>query len=431
MNRSYKNIAMLERRLCSTSCFLSQGARLQLISSALTSMPVYYMCSLQLPAGIISQLDRILRQCLWRDNKDTPKQALAAWDMLCKPKMYGGVGIVNFRKKNEALLLKMLDKFYNKVNVPWVQLIWYSHYQGKVPHAEEPCGSFWWKDVMKLVNQYREVSVVRPGRGDSFLFWSDKWDLNGVVQPLAQRFPRLFSFVLDPALSAAEVYSEEDLLSLFYLPLSDQAFQEFEELKGLMLSSPLSGDQDSWTYEWGPVYSSAKFYKQLHEGLPYLKASRGIWKSSCIMRTIFFAWLLLNDRLNTKDLLKRRNWQVTDDFSCALCPTNAYEDRLHLFFQCNFSQRIWNYLQIDWPQGQDLQVVIDQARVSFSKPFFMEVVILACWHIWKQRNGWIFENVRPSFNSWKRNIIHDISMLEHRIKSKHVQSLKAWIGSLL
>ena len=102
------------------------------------------MCSLQLPAGIISQLDRILRQCLWRDNRDTPKQALAAWDMLCKPKMFGGVGIVNFKRKNEALLLKMLDKFYNKANVPWVQLIWLNHYQGKVPHAEGLYCSIWW-----------------------------------------------------------------------------------------------------------------------------------------------------------------------------------------------------------------------------------------------------------------------------------------------
>ena len=209
-------VTKLERRLCTTSCFLSQGARLQLISSALSSMPIYFICSLQLPSGIISQLDRILRQCLWRDNKDTPKQALAAWDMLCKPKMNGGVGIVNFKKQNEALLLKHSDKFYNNVEVPWVQLIWFAYYQEKVPHAERLCGSFWWKDVMKLVDRFRAVSVVRPGRGNSSIFWSDKWLFNGSVQPLAARYPRLFSYVLNPFLSAAEVYEEEELSSLFY-----------------------------------------------------------------------------------------------------------------------------------------------------------------------------------------------------------------------
>jgi hypothetical protein len=35
----------------------------------------------------------------------------------------GGLGIVDFQKQNAALLIKFLDKFYNKGDVPWVQLI--------------------------------------------------------------------------------------------------------------------------------------------------------------------------------------------------------------------------------------------------------------------------------------------------------------------
>ena len=62
----------LERRWTATSNFLSQGARLQLVNSALCSMPIYYLLSLKLPQGLIIQLDRILRQCLWRD-QDGPK----------------------------------------------------------------------------------------------------------------------------------------------------------------------------------------------------------------------------------------------------------------------------------------------------------------------------------------------------------------------
>ena len=72
-------VTRLERKLTCISCFLSQGARLQLVDSALSSMPIFFLCSLQIPPGIIKQLDRILRQCLWRDNIDTPKQSLAAW----------------------------------------------------------------------------------------------------------------------------------------------------------------------------------------------------------------------------------------------------------------------------------------------------------------------------------------------------------------
>jgi hypothetical protein len=131
----------VERRLISTSIFLSRGARLQLITSSLSSMPIYFLLSLKLPPGLNIQLEKIIRQCLWRDN-DGPKQSLSSWEMVCKPRDKGGLGIVSFNKKNDSLLLKHLDKFYNKPEVPWVQLIWFSCYTSSVPHAERLCGSF-------------------------------------------------------------------------------------------------------------------------------------------------------------------------------------------------------------------------------------------------------------------------------------------------
>jgi hypothetical protein len=45
--------------------------------------------------------------------------------------------------------------------------------------------------------------------------------------PLAERFPRLYSYVLDPKLTAAEVYDCQQPSELFYLPMSEQAYQEF------------------------------------------------------------------------------------------------------------------------------------------------------------------------------------------------------------
>jgi hypothetical protein len=89
----------LERRLACSSCFLSQGACSQSINSTLASMPLHFLCSLQLKNGFTNQMDRILRQCLWRDNVDgTPKQSLAAWEIICMPKFNGGLGVVNFQK---------------------------------------------------------------------------------------------------------------------------------------------------------------------------------------------------------------------------------------------------------------------------------------------------------------------------------------------
>ena len=91
--------------------------------SALSSVHIFFLCSLDLPPGILKQLERIQRQCLWRKYGQDSGQSLAAWSLVCRPKNKGGLGILNLKLQNEALLLKHVSKFYNKVDVPWVQLI--------------------------------------------------------------------------------------------------------------------------------------------------------------------------------------------------------------------------------------------------------------------------------------------------------------------
>lgn len=87
----------------------------------------------------------------------------------------------------------------------------------------------------------------------------------------------------------------------------------------------------------------------------------------------------MSDPLNTRDMLWRRNWQVTDDYTCALFPIGEIEDWQHLFFSSQF--RCWNYLQSTWPNGNNLGQIIFAAKDDFGKPFFLEVAGMCCWHI--------------------------------------------------
>jgi hypothetical protein len=56
------------------------------------------------------------------------KPPLAAWKMVTKPRLKGGLGVINLKVQNEALLMKNLHKFFNKQELPWVQLIWTNYY---------------------------------------------------------------------------------------------------------------------------------------------------------------------------------------------------------------------------------------------------------------------------------------------------------------
>ena len=76
-------------------------------------------------------------------------------------------------------------------------------------------------------------------------------------------------------------------------------------------------------------------------------------------------------------MLRRRHWNVNDVLHCVLCPTHDTEDWMHLFFHYCFNTPVWNYLHIQWENGDSFEQVFKQARVKFDKPFFPEVVILA------------------------------------------------------
>lgn len=77
-----------------------------------------------------------------------------------------------------------------------------------------------------------------------------------------------------------------------------------------------------------------------------------------------------------------------------------------------------------------MAVIAYAARREFHKPFFAEVVFLACWNIWMIRNDRVFKNIKPSFRRWRASFVHDISLLAHRIKAKFKDDLLRWISFL-
>ena len=78
-----------------------------MVNSVITPTVTYAMCSMNLPVGVIENIDRSRKQCLWRGNNATKKGGnLAAWSLVQKPKDKGGLGVINLRLQNDALLLK-------------------------------------------------------------------------------------------------------------------------------------------------------------------------------------------------------------------------------------------------------------------------------------------------------------------------------------
>jgi len=118
-------MARIERRISVISKFLSYNRGHILVNSVLSALPTFYMCSLKLPPQIIKQIDFYGKHCLW-DKGDINRKGkcMVAWETSCRPKDQGGLGIIDTKSQNEALLMNFLDKFYNHADIPLVKLTW-------------------------------------------------------------------------------------------------------------------------------------------------------------------------------------------------------------------------------------------------------------------------------------------------------------------
>ena len=301
------------------------------------------------------------------------------------------------------------------------------------PQVTQNGGSFWWRAALKLYDKFCNLAVPQVRSGDTVIFWLDRWQFNNTTVNMRLQFPGLHSFVIDDTLTVKDILELPEPSDNLHLPLSVEAFEEFNQLQVFLNMVQLQeGVKDVW--KWPSKtgdYQSKIYYLSCFSDNVVDPIFKWIWKCSCTLKFKVFGWLLLMDRLNTRDMMQRRHWIIQDD-TCVLCHLASHEDRAHLFFACNFSQRIWNYLGISWNPQPD-QTTFDMAsdaRRDFGHPFFSEVVFIATWNIWIQRNGKIFRNETASFRAWRRNFLQDISLLAHRIKCKYRNSLTSWIASL-
>jgi hypothetical protein len=117
--------------------------------------------------------------------------ALVAWEKICRPKNQGGLGVLDITVQNIALLIKNLHKFYNRLDIPWVNLIWDSYYSNNSLPGKNSEGSFWWKAHLKLVDLYKGKGKCVIGDGKTAYFWTDMWHDD---ECLYQKFHHMVSF---------------------------------------------------------------------------------------------------------------------------------------------------------------------------------------------------------------------------------------------
>ncbi|XP_071678427.1 uncharacterized protein [Lolium perenne] len=279
-----------------------------------------------------------------------------------------------------------------------------------------------------MADIFRGSFTCKIRAGDSILLWKDPWS----DPVLKVKAARLHSFALREDVSVSEFVNRHNLAEQFILPLSHEAHADLvnleEELNEIQLEEQSA---DVWKPIWGADHYKAKdFYMHcFRECLTPIHIS-AIWKSKCMMKHKVFAWLMFVDRINTRDMLRRRKYNIGSDYSCLICDTGATEARNHLFFTCTFSTRCWANIGIAWNDDLQLEHMLEEAKISWSKPLFTEVLILGVWNIWKVRNRAYFEGEEPSMQTWQRQFSQDLNTLSCRVKENHQGFIKDLITKI-
>uniref|UniRef100_A0A8I6YB15 Reverse transcriptase domain-containing protein n=1 Tax=Hordeum vulgare subsp. vulgare TaxID=112509 RepID=A0A8I6YB15_HORVV len=176
-NKEWKCIEdRFEKKLsCWKGKLLSYGGRLVLVNSVLTSMPMFLLSFFEVLVGVRNRLDFYRSRFFWQSDEVKTKYRLARWDIICRPKEQGGLGIENLEVKNRCLLSKWLFRLSVKTEDMWVQILRNKYLQQKTlaQVTARPGDSLFWKGLMRSKTVFFNRTRFIIGNGESTRFWKD------------------------------------------------------------------------------------------------------------------------------------------------------------------------------------------------------------------------------------------------------------------
>ena len=149
----------------------------------------------------------------------------------------------------------------------------------------------------------------------------------------------------------------------------------------------------------------------------------------CPTQAQVFFWLLLQDRLNTRDLLDRKTFYM-EDKSCVLCQDAPREYLNHLFFGCDFSQQFWWRLNQEWNYDLELYDMLLDGRSRAGQICFTEYLIIGCWSLWNHRNKIIFDGENLCLDLCIFMFKETFSLTMHRAKPSLKEGMQRWLDAI-
>jgi hypothetical protein len=366
------------------------------------------------------ELVKIQRVFLWAGLSNNSKTCWVKWDVVCRPKKEGGLGVRNLRFVNISLLAKWKWKLLSREHELWKEVV-VARYgidvMGKRKLGEldiTRTGSSWWRDlclIEKDSDWFDNAIKKKIGNGNATSFWNEHWIGD---HPLRHKFPRLYGISLqkDEVIGNLGIVVEGGWQWNFLWRRNLFTWEEEQYREFLEIIAPFmpSDHDDRWLWMDDDVHGfsansaylllAANYNPPLVYDPLMIFVFKYLWKCGAPSKVCVFAWQLLLDRIQTKDnLLKRRIIDVQHG-QCVNC-TMGPETALHLFLHCHYAAKVW-YDVIRWlgftiilPNSivSSLAILMNCAKNKREKVGLCLIWNTFVWVVWNARNNHIFNNV--------------------------------------
>ena len=132
---------------------------------------MFLLSFFQIPKGVWKRLDVYRSRFFWQSDNLKKKYRLSKWNVICRPKDQGGLGIEVLEVKNKCLLSKWLFKLLNEEGV-WQELLHnkYLHSKTLSQVQSKPTDSPFWKGIMGVKEAFFSRGSFIVGDGSSARF---------------------------------------------------------------------------------------------------------------------------------------------------------------------------------------------------------------------------------------------------------------------
>ncbi|CAN6177571.1 unnamed protein product [Urochloa humidicola] len=173
----------------------------------------------------------------------------------------------------------------------------------------------------------------------------------------------------------------------------------------------------------GPVYTSLLTVT----GSPPSPFAAFVWGNRAPPRVQFFTWLLVQERIQCRSVLVRKN--VLDNAECALYH-HPEETCDHIIFNCPFSSQVWSALATNTTSCQVSTLWTIPRAAGLPRQHFHTFVLLICWQLWKHRNSVVFEAQEPSHRRFWQACRHGAALWKSRLPRADGPIAEIWCNVL-